>query len=100
MLTSFAMGRRKYNGLIPGQTVNAHIEEAAYRQTQNGEYDYQEYFHGCLLWTYHRSEVNSSLVLLPGIASSVIASPDLSGRGNLGAGKELTPFYGCQLRKG
>jgi hypothetical protein len=42
-----------YNGLIPGQTVNAHIEEAAYRQTQKGEYEYQKYFHGCLLWTYH-----------------------------------------------
>jgi hypothetical protein len=43
------------------------------------------------LWTYHRSEVNTWWVLLLGISflchcghfSSVIASPDLSGRGNL-----------------
>jgi hypothetical protein len=28
---------RIYNGLIPGQTVDAYIEEAAYYQTQKGE---------------------------------------------------------------
>jgi hypothetical protein len=61
-----------YNGLIPGQTVDAHIKEAAYRQTQKGEYEYQKYFHGCLLWTYHRQEVNTWWTLLPGVASSVI----------------------------
>ena len=48
----------KDDGLVLGQAVDAHVKEAAYCQTQNGEDDYQEYFHGCLLWTYHRPEVN------------------------------------------
>jgi hypothetical protein len=69
------MGRWKYNGLIPGQAVNAHIKEAAYRQTQKGEDNYQKYFHGCLLWTYHRPEVNSSLVLLPGMLLLSLRDP-------------------------
>jgi hypothetical protein len=53
------MGRRIYNGLIPGQTVDAHVKEAANRQTQNGEQEYQKYFHGYVLWTYYVPEVNS-----------------------------------------
>jgi len=52
------MRRWKNNGLVLGQTVNADIKETTYRQTQNGEYDYQKYFHGCLLWTYYVPEVN------------------------------------------
>lgn len=63
---------RIYNGLILGQTVNAHVKEAAHCQTQKGEYESPKYFHGCLLWTYHRSEVNTWWVLLPGVASTVI----------------------------
>lgn len=73
MLTGFAMRRWKYNRLIPGQTVDAHIEEAAHGQTKKDEDDYQKNFHGCLLWTYHGPEVNMSLVLLPGVASCVNA---------------------------
>jgi len=64
------MRRWKYNRLVQGQTVNADIEEAAYCQTQNGEYDYQKYFHGCLLWTYHDAEVNTRRALLPRAAYS------------------------------
>jgi hypothetical protein len=76
------MRRWKYNGLILGQTVNAHIEEAAHCQAQNGKYDYQKYFHGCLLWTYHGLK---SIVapmkseLLPGVVSFVIASSRFIG---------------------
>jgi hypothetical protein len=58
VLASFAMRRWKYNRLFLRQAVDAHVKEAAYRQTQKGEYDYQEYFHGCLLWMYHGPEVN------------------------------------------
>jgi len=47
------------NGLVPGQAVDAYIKEAAHYQTQDGEQDYKEYFHGCLLWTYYMSEVNT-----------------------------------------
>ena len=43
----------KYNGLVPGQTVDAHVEETAHCQTQNGKYEYSKYFHGCLLWMYY-----------------------------------------------
>ena len=57
------MGWGKYNGLAPGQAVDAHVEEAAYRQTQDGEDDYEGDFHESLLWTYHMPEVNSSPVL-------------------------------------
>jgi hypothetical protein len=64
----------KCNGLVPGQTVNAHIEEAAHCQTQNGEDDYQDYFHGCLLWTHHRPEVNTWRALPLDVASSVIVA--------------------------
>jgi hypothetical protein len=53
------MRRWKYDGFILGQTVNAHIKEAAYYQTQNGEQEYQKYFHGYLLWTYYGPEVNT-----------------------------------------
>jgi hypothetical protein len=41
------------NGLVLRQAVNTHIEEAAYFETQDGEDDYQKYFHGRLLWTHH-----------------------------------------------
>jgi hypothetical protein len=44
---------RKYNGLVLGQAIDAYIQEAAHLQAQNGEENYQDYFHGCLLWTYH-----------------------------------------------
>jgi len=37
VLACFTVGRRIYDGLISGQTVNAYIKEAAYRHTQNGE---------------------------------------------------------------
>jgi hypothetical protein len=92
MLANFAMRWRIYNGLIPGQTVNAHIKEAAHCQTQKGEEEYQKHFHGCLLWTYYRPEVNTWWVLLPRVASSVIASPDLSGRSNLGVKSRVDSF--------
>jgi hypothetical protein len=75
VLASFAVGRWKYNGLVLGQTVDAHIEEAAHGQTQKGEYDYEKYCHGCLLWTYGSPEVNSSLVLLPRVDYSAEAGP-------------------------
>jgi hypothetical protein len=58
MLASFAVRRWKYDRLVLRQTVDANIEEAAHCQTQDGEYDYQDYFHGCLLWTYYVPEVN------------------------------------------
>jgi hypothetical protein len=77
VLASFAMGWWEYNGLVPGQTVDAHIEEAAYRQTQDGEDDYQKDFHGRLLWTYRKPEVNSSPVLQrasPAQSSRVLSS--------------------------
>jgi hypothetical protein len=69
---------RKYNGLVLRQTVNAHVKEAAHLQTQNGEENYQSYFHGCLLWTYYVPEVNSSLVLLPGAARADIVGTFIS----------------------
>ena len=72
MLTGLAMRRRICNGLILREAVDAHIEEAAYQQTHDGEQEYQEYFHGCLLWTYHRPEVNRQPVLVPGAAAFVI----------------------------
>jgi len=72
VLAGFAMRWRICNGLILRQAVDAYIQEAAYYQTQEGEQEYQEYFHGCLLWTYYVSEVNSSLVLLPGVARADI----------------------------
>ncbi len=82
MLASFAMRWRICNGLVLRQTVNAHVKEAAHLQTQNGEQDYQRYFHGCLLWTYYRLEVNTWLVLLPGVASLILWAPfPLSLRG-------------------
>ena len=66
------MGWRVRDRLVLRKTVDAHIQEAAHHQTQDGEQEYEQYFHGCLLWTYHRSEVNSSLVLLRDVASAGI----------------------------
>ena len=71
------MGWRICNGLVLREAVDAHIQEAAYYQTQDGEQEYIQYFHGCLLWTYYVPEVNSSLVLLPGAATSVIVATQL-----------------------
>jgi hypothetical protein len=53
------MRRRICDGLILREAVDAYIQEAAYDQTQDGEQEYEEYFHGCLLWTYYVSEVNT-----------------------------------------
>jgi hypothetical protein len=54
------------NGLVPREAIDAYIQKAAYQQTEDGEQNRQAYFHGCLLWTYDRSEVNSSFVPLLG----------------------------------
>ena len=52
------MGRRIRDGLILREAVDANVEEAAYYQTQDGEQEYVQYFHGCLLWTYYVAEVS------------------------------------------
>jgi hypothetical protein len=64
------------NGLVPREAIDAYIQKAAHQQTEDGEQNRQAYFHGCLLWTYDRSEVNSSFV--PLLASLVQSSPVLS----------------------
>jgi hypothetical protein len=72
------------NGLVLGQAVDAYIKKATHCQTQKGEYDYQSYFHGCLLWTYHRLEVNRYPMendSLLSIASCVQAGPSLDQKG-------------------
>ena len=56
------------------EAVDAYIQEAAHHQTDDGEQNYQAYVHGCLLWTYDRSEVNSSFVPLAGITCTIIPS--------------------------
>jgi len=40
VLAGFAVRWWKYNGLVPRQTVDTHIKEAAHCQTDDGEQDY------------------------------------------------------------
>jgi len=78
VLTGLAMRWRICNGLTPRQAVDADIQEAAHYQAQNGEEEYPEYFHGRLLWTYYRLEVNRQQVLLPGVARADIGGTFVS----------------------
>jgi hypothetical protein len=78
----------KHDGLVLRQTVDAYIKKTAYRQTQKGEDGYQEYIHGCLLWTYWRPKSIPALMqsqVLPGVVSSVEASPSPNA-------KDAAPF--------
>ena len=87
------MGWRVRDGLVLRKAVDANVQEAAHHQTHDGEQKYEQYFHGCLLWTYHRPEVNSSLVLLPDVTSAGIVGTFLSSLRVLFALSLRVPIY-------